>query len=155
MKIHQHASPYGTTLLHASAETRRGLRQVCDAVEAVLDADTFDAIAVKALAGPATYADAASHLLQSIPRSRPDLIPVLMGDAPRFTVYRCAVTFGVIGSHDYLTQMMDIEDLRSFATKEASRALIAAGEPVEWEIADRVERAVFTLRSLVNAMCGR
>jgi hypothetical protein len=127
---------------------------VGDAVDAVLDADTFDATAVDALARRDCYADAASYLLQGIPRASLELVPIFMC-SQSFQPYRCAVAFGAIPSHDHVAQMLTIEDLRSFGTREARLALLASGEPVEWEIADRIERAVYVLRSLVNAMCGR
>ena len=76
-KVHQHASPFGTTLFHAAAETRVQLRQVRDALETILSGESFDQRAIARLARREQYATAAETLQQILQCGQ--LVSVLFG----------------------------------------------------------------------------
>ncbi len=149
-RIHQHAAPFGTALLQAAADAWLRIRRVQDAIQALLRADTFDGAAVDALAHRATYADAASYMLRIV-RAGPELIPALVDSSP-FVPYRLAIIFRLVPSESETMSRFTLEDLRAIDKPATRLALIAAGEPFEWQTLDRVGRAVFALRRIVHAM---
>jgi hypothetical protein len=152
-KIHQHAAPFGTALLQAAADARLRIRRVQESIDASLRSDTFDIVAVDALAHRFSYADAASYLLRIV-RAGPELIPALVVSST-FAPYRFAIIFRVIPSEAETMQPFTLDALRTIDTPQARLAMIACGEPVDWKTADKIQRTVFALRHLVTTMRNR
>ena len=141
--------------VHAvTLEKRHRIRQARDAIDSLITAEAFDAAAVNTLACRRSYADAASCLLEIINRPAHDLIPILI-ETPTFVHHRFAVALGAVPARNNFARPFNAEDLRVLGTREARLAMIASGEPMDWEAADRVERAVYALRHIVLRMCAR
>ena len=141
-------------LYYVPLETRRWLRKARDAVDALLNADEFDAAAADALAHRSVYASTASCLLE-IARAGPDFIKALIESESFAAPYRFALSFSVIRSQDDIRHPFTIDHLRAINTPQARLAMVAAGEPFEWRTSDQRSRAVFTLRRVVLRMLKR
>jgi hypothetical protein len=129
-------------------------RPAIAAVDAVLSADSFAADAVESFADREAYADVASRLAEIV-AARSCIIKALLESEASFAAYRFAVRFGVIPSHVDLDRTYTADDLRTNGTPQAKLALIALGHGRDWAGMDRRERAVFTLRHVVNRMRNR
>jgi hypothetical protein len=94
----------------AAIETQIRLRHARDAVDAVLDADAFDAAAADTPARH-SYADAVAFLLDIIKRPGHDLVSILLGG--QFVAYRFAVAFSVVSCQRNFRQPFTLDDLHA------------------------------------------